>query len=247
MTTVDQLGPALCVLSAKLTRRDVRVGELALDAARRGLPFAHGHRTIDSDYREELGIAPSRIALARLPKLRAAIKDGAIGFESATLLARVASPRTESAWLALADISTTKIFREHVDTAELHARVQGLALDALEPPSFEQLEDARDLERQVLALVLSQSGDADRVGQPEPGPMSVPIASSPEEPGLGTIALRLTLPEDLAPFWNQLEWLHANAGSPSGSFVAFLVAATLGSWRGHHASPAYGDIYLRDR
>jgi hypothetical protein len=105
------------------------------------------------------------------------------------------------------DISTTKIFREHVDAAELHARVQGLALGTLEPPSFERLEDARDLERHVLPLVLSQSGDAERVGQPEPGPTSVPIESSPEEPDLGTVSVLLSLPEDLATFWTQREWL----------------------------------------
>jgi hypothetical protein len=61
------------------------------------------------------------------------------------------------------------------------------------------------------------------------------------------VHVRLSLPEDLATFWTQLEYLHADAGSPSGSFVAFLVAATLESWRGRHRAWAYGDIYLRDR
>lgn len=250
---VPGLDLELRALSAELTRRDLRIGELALEAERRGLPSAHGHRTVDSYYMDELGVAPSsvaaRMALARrvdrLPRLRAAIESGAIGFESATLLARIASPRTESAWLALADISTTKIFREHVDAAELHARVQGLALDGLEPPSCEQLEDARDLERHVLAQVVS--GDTEPGGEPDPGPMSVPFESPPEEDDLGCVPLRLTLPEDLASFWTRLEVLHVDAGFPSGSFVAFLVAATLQTWRGRHRAPAYGDIYLRDR
>ncbi len=76
----------------------------------------------------------------------------------------------------------------------------------------------------------------------------MPIAEAPsDEPDLGTVPVRLSLHEDLADFWTQLEYLHADAGSPSGSFVAFLVAATLESWRGRHRAWAYGDIYLRDR
>jgi hypothetical protein len=61
----------------------------------------------------------ARVALARrvdrLPRLKAAIEAGSVGFETATLLARVATPSTEAAWLRLADISTTKIFRERAD------------------------------------------------------------------------------------------------------------------------------------
>lgn len=78
----------------------------------------------------------------------------------------------------------------------------------------------------------------------------MPIESSPEERHLGSVPLRLTLPEDLATFWTELEYLHAGVsmgGSPSGSFVAFLVAATLARWPGRHGAPAYGDFYLRDR
>lgn len=85
-------------MSAELTRRDLRIGELAMDAERQGLPSTHGHRTVDSDHLDEPGVAPSsiaaRMALARAvnrsPKLRASIEGGAIGFESATLLARIA-------------------------------------------------------------------------------------------------------------------------------------------------------------
>jgi hypothetical protein len=59
----------LCSLSADLMRRDLRLGELALDAELRGVAHNHGHRTFDDYYREGLGSAPSsmaaRVALAR--------------------------------------------------------------------------------------------------------------------------------------------------------------------------------------
>ncbi len=260
---IGLLDSELRALSAELMRKDLRLGELALEAECCGLAFAHGHRTVDDYCREALGVAPSsmaaRVALARrvrrLPLLREAMEAGAVGFETATLLARVASPSTEAAWLELADISTTKIFREHVDAAELHARAHGLSLDALVPPTTSQLDESRELERRVLTMVLADSVDASRAGFPEvgpdvgpntaPGPMSV--STSSDHGTLGTVPLRLNLPTDLAAFWCDLEVLHADAGYPCESFVAFLVRATLDTWRGHTRLPAYGDIYLRDR
>jgi hypothetical protein len=250
ITDVGLLDLELRDLSADLMRRDLRLGELAMEAERCGLPSTHGYRTADDYFREALGLAPSsmaaRIALARrvdaLPRLKATIEAGSIGFETATLLARVAGPATEEAWLALASISTTKIFREWVDAAELHARVDGLPTRPLAPPTVDQVEDVRVFERQVLATLFSGAG-----------PMSVSVQSDPagatsasEVPSLGTVPLRLTLPEDLAKFWCDLEILHADAGSPAGSFVAFLVASTLVTTRGMTKLPAYGDIYLRD-
>lgn len=248
---VGRLDRALRELADELTRRDLRLGELAME-------LGPGLGT-DEFFRETLGLAPSsmaaRVALARrverLPKTKAAILAGNLGFESATLLARVASPETESLWMDRAIISTTKIFREQVDAAELHARAEGRSLRGLRPPSPDELEVARELERRVLGTVFAESsGDS---------PMSVSCSSGAEpepphdEPGhfdhptLGRVDLRLTLPEDLASFWSELEVLHADAGFPGGSFVAFVTRATLDVWRSHARSPAYGDIYLRDR
>ena len=232
---------ALRDLSAELARRDLRLGELALELG----------PCCDTFYRDVLGLAPSsmaaRIALARriqrLPSLRAAIEAGRIGFESATLLARVASPDTEAAWLDLAVISTTKIFREHIDAAELHARVEGRSLRGLWPPTVAEVEGVRELERQVLTTVFESR-------EPAPSPMPVSGTGQGESeptPGLGKVDLRLALPEDLAWFWSELEVLHADAGFPGESFVAFITRATLDTWRGHARLPAYGDIYLRDR
>jgi len=267
IVNVGRLDLELRALSAELMRRDMRLGELALEAECHGIAHTHGHRTVDGYYRDALGIAPSsmaaRVALARrvrrLPRLKEAIEAGAIGFETSTLLARVATPSSEAAWLELADISTTKIFREHVDAAELHARANGSPLGALRPPTEVQLDEVRELERRVLTMVLANTTDApndpneaepsatgpDTEPDTEPGPMSV--SGSSDEATLGTISLRLTLPDHLAAFWCDLEILHADAGFPMGTFIAFLVASTLATWRGVTKLPAYGDIYLRDR
>ncbi len=248
---IEDLDRAIRELAAELTRRDLRLGALALEAERLGLAHRLGFETHDAFYREALGVAPSsmaaRIALARrisgLPLLEAAIHNGAIGFEAATLLARVARPTTEAAWLALAGISTVKRLREQVDAAELHARLDGLPLDRLMPPSVEQLEEARVLERAVLTMVLSEdhngpmSGRLVEAGEGDPG----------DTPDLGRVPIRLSLPEDLADFWRDLEVLHADADDTSHTFVAFLVAAALQTWRGVSRLPAYGHIYLRDR
>ncbi len=180
---VGLLDLELRALSAELMRRDLRLGELALEVECRGVALAHGHRTVEDYHRDALGIAPSsmaaRVALARridqLPRLKAAIEAGSVGFESATLLARVARPWTEAAWLALADISTTKLFREHVEAAELHARAYGLPLDALVPPTHEQLDEARNLERKVLTMVFEHTTDPSHGPDAvRPGPLRNP-------------------------------------------------------------------------
>ncbi len=72
--------------------------------------------------------------------------------------------------------------------------------------------------------------------------MSVPNAE-PSSDGLdlGNVPVRLTLPEDLATFWCQLELLHADAVVSSHcpeSFIAFLVAATRESTAATSPSPA---------
>lgn len=248
---VVRLDRALRELTDELTRRDLRLGELAME-------LGPGQET-DEFFRETLGLAPSsvaaRVALARrverLPKTKAAILAGTLGFESATLLARVASTETEGLWLDRAIISTTKIFREEVDAAELHARVEGRSSRGLRPPSSDELEVARELERRVLGTVFADSsGDSPMSVSGSRGAENEPTHDGPEHfdhPTLGRVDLRLTLPEDLASFWSELEVLHADAGFPGGSFVAFITRATLDVWRAHARSPAYGHIYLRDR
>lgn len=258
VTSLEGLDEALCALAAELARRDLRLGQLGLEAERVGLAHVLGHESVDDFYREALGMAPSsmaaRIALARrvgrLTRLEDRIHHGTIGFETATLLARVASPETENAWLALADISTVKLFREQVDAAELHARIHGLPLDRLAPPTPDQVEEARDLERKILAMVLVPTERmSDQAAVADLAEVADLVRDSPMSVGVGTVRLRLTLPEDLATFWRELEAEYDDAYATPGapSFVAMLVASTLETWRGATRLPAYGDVYLRDR
>lgn len=67
-----------------------------------------------------------------------------------------------------------------------------------------------------------------------------------DEVDAGTVRIRFSLPEDLAATWRELERLHASTDSPE-PFVRFLVLAMLASWRGTAPTPAYADVYLRDR
>ncbi len=248
VTSIFDLDLALRDLATELTRRDLRLGELALEAEACGLAYHLGYDSADTCYREWLGMAPSsmaaRIALARrcqrLTHVRAAVESGRIGFEAATLIARVASPPTESAWLDLADTLTVKLLREHIEAAELHARLDDRPLVGLAPPTPDDLEDSHDLERHVYAVAFG-------VESADPCPMSVPLDPDTDpDPALGTTTLRLSLPEDLATFWRELESAHAER-LPDHTFVEFLVANALTAWRTPTSLPAYGDIYLRDR
>ena len=248
VTSIFDLDLAIRDLAAELTRRDLRLGELALEAEACGLAYHLGYDSADTCYREWLGMAPSsmaaRIALARrcqrLTHVRAAVESGRIGFEAATLIARIASPATEGAWLALADTLTVKLLREHVDAAELHARLDDRPLVGLAPPTPDDLEDSHDLERHVYAMAFG-------IESADPCPMSVPLDPDPDPgPDLGTTTLRLSLPEDLATIWRELESAHAER-LPDHTFVEFLVANALTAWRSPTSLPAYGHIYLRDR
>ena len=128
---------------------------------------------------------------------------------------------------------TVKLLREQIDAAELIARLDETQP---EPPDEAVLEAVRDLERTVLATVAGVDG---------------PIVALPEHDGptSGTVTLRLSLPEDLAHLWRQVEALYEDQldDDPNPTFVAFLVQESLRSWAGQAPLPAYGDVYLRDR
>lgn len=243
-TTVEEVDAALRGLAAELCRRDVRLGELAMLAEQTGLAFKLGCPDPDTLYRDRLGVAPSsmgaRIALARrlpcLAGVEGAIFRGQLGFEAASLVARVATPQTEVEWLALAERSTVKQLREAVEAAELHARLDGAPLDRLAVPTPSQLEDARTFESAALSIGFESAPE-------EPNRMSVDDTS---EPDLGTVPLRLTLPEDLAALWRDLECLLREV-DPEADLLSFLAVTTLRTWRGTAPKVAYHDIYLRDR
>ena len=92
-----------------------------------------GYASFEQYARERIGLSPSaleaRFTLARraeaMPELGAAIASGRIGFEAASLVARVARGTSVSAWIAQAEMRAVKHLREEVDAATMIARVSG--------------------------------------------------------------------------------------------------------------------------
>ncbi len=105
---------------------------------------------------ERLGMSRSavhaRIALARrvlhLHEIGDALADGRIGYEAATLIARVATPDTQAQWIERARRRTFKHLREEVSAAELIARMMRLD-DLPAPPSVEEIAIVQALERDM--------------------------------------------------------------------------------------------------
>jgi hypothetical protein len=145
-----------CV-STELAQRDLVIGDLA-----EALWNADGWRRLgyatESQYaRERLGMSLSAVkakrALARrtrtLPQLREAVNARALGYETARLVAAVASPETAEAWMERARERTVKHLREEVDAAEMLGRI---GVDPkLGPPSEATMEKLAGLERRIVA------------------------------------------------------------------------------------------------
>jgi hypothetical protein len=116
-----------------------------------------GWATEEQYARERVGVShaslKARLTLARrcdrLPEVAEALDGGRIGFEAASLVARVATPRTASAWIERATERTFKHLREEIEGVEMLARASGDA-SVLVPPSDEQVAAVADIERWVL-------------------------------------------------------------------------------------------------
>lgn len=212
-----ELDAAVRGLSRELARREVRLSELVLRFLR-----ARGWRllgyTSEAQYaRERLGMSRSsmlaRRALAArlegLPLLAAALEAGQLGVEAASQVARVATPRTQGAWVERARHRTTKHLREEVAAALVAVRWSG-ELDC-PPPMDSEMTAFHELERAVV------SG---RAYQPQaPSERRVRFAVAPVEPVSEQRRAWLVMLASLA------EWLEGgvqlSAGpSPSASSLA---------------------------
>ena len=107
--------------------------------------------------RERLGVSVSSLrakrALARrlrtLPVVRAALEAGAISFDAAQQIARVATEQTEPLWVERAKCRTAKHLREEVELAEMVARRAGQG--GCLPPSEEQMNAYFGVERAIAS------------------------------------------------------------------------------------------------
>lgn len=237
-------------LSKQLLRRDLALGD-----GLRQLCDANGWRRLGyasfGQYaRERLGVshssAKAHMTLSRralgLEPLRQAVDAGAVGFEAAMLVGRVATEGTVQAWLDRAQQRTLKHLAEEVSTAEVLARTSGVGE---QPPPSEQTQAAMmKLESHVLSGRVFRNGtEVDR------GQMSVAPADDAPLPrrGAGKVTLRWRVSRDVARAWHALKRLHARSGL-GGSFVELLCMSMWHSWK-HTLDPdvAYGDIYARER
>ena len=261
--------------SAELASRDLFFGRMAQRfLALRGwqtLGFAS-----EAHYaRERLGMSRaslrSKLSLARrsqgLHHVADALQQGQIGFEAAHLIARIATPNTERAWLDRATRRTFKHLREEVQAVEMAACYTGKTDRS--PPSEEHIEQMQALERAILSGELlrrvtgncsTESNDqdecAERAERDEPTPVQIsgtPKDEAPNEavqisgsPG-GKVTLRLRVPGDLLLHYRQLERLHRQK-RPNESFIQFLCATFWQTWVPHlGVSDKWESIYRRDR
>ncbi|MCZ7683669.1 MAG: hypothetical protein M5U28_34825 [Sandaracinaceae bacterium] len=174
-------------LAPRLASADVRFGELlAKFFAVRGwrvLGFA-----TERQYAEErLGMSRSsvraRISLSRrvthLSRLGEALREGAVGYEAAALVARVATPDTEEAWIERAKRRTHKHLAEEIHAVEMIAQMMRLE-DPPGPPDDEEVAIAQAIERDFVSgayarrafAIEREDDEAPRVGEGSSSPFA---------------------------------------------------------------------------
>jgi hypothetical protein len=125
-----ELDRSIGELAAGLARWDLHVGMLA-DKLHQVEGWRRLGFSTETQYaRERLGMCASSLrakrALARrlrtLPRVREAVEQGAIGFDAAVQIGKVATERTEKLWLERAKRRTAKHLREEVELCELVMR-----------------------------------------------------------------------------------------------------------------------------
>jgi hypothetical protein len=128
-----QLDPYLRRLASQEARGRRVLGTLAQELLRRRAYHALGFVRIGDYARERLGISGRELqstahvtaALATLPAIAAAFEEGALSWTQVRLLAPVAEPATERAWIALAAARTVRALEALVRTAVVTARDGG--------------------------------------------------------------------------------------------------------------------------
>jgi hypothetical protein len=133
-----------------------------------------GYATETQHARERFGLSRSSLLARRslvrrltgLPALSAALERGALGMEAAAQLVRVATPRTEAAWVERALLRTVKHLREEVNASLTAVRLSGER--DCPPPLESEMEGFHRLERAVLGgranddpFVLSKESEVD--------------------------------------------------------------------------------------
>jgi len=273
---LEALDKCIRYYSAELASRDLFFGRIAQRfLALRGWQ-ALGFATEAHYARERLGISRaslrSKVALAHrtqgLDHIIDALQRGHIGFEAAHLIARIATPETERAWLTRATRRTFKHLREEVQATEMATRFLGEPNHS--PPSDQQIQQMQSVERAILSGELLRKvihnsptkapandppNDTVQIsGSPE-DEAAVPISGAPENEGAvqisvtpgSKVTLRLRVPGDLLLHYRELERLH-HQKLPGESFIQFLCTTFWQTWVPHlGTSDKWEAIYRRER
>src|SRR5688572_22903089 len=144
-------------LSRALARHELDVSRMVLRFHRANGWRVLGYATESQYARERLGVSPSALRgrrslalrLERLPRVAAALGAGKIGVEAALQVVRVATARTELAWVERARQRTVKHLREEVAAALVAVRFSGEV--NCEPPLDAEIAAFQTLEQAVVS------------------------------------------------------------------------------------------------
>ncbi|MGB7476113.1 MAG: HNH endonuclease, partial [Polyangiales bacterium] len=248
--------------SAELASRDLFFGRMAQRfLALRGWQTL-GFTTEAHYARERLGMSRaslrSKLSLARrsqaLHQVADALQQGQIGFEAAQLIARIATPTTERAWLTRATRRTFKHLREEVQAIEMATRYLGQTDTT--PPTEAQLQQVESTERAILSGDLLRRIIRNLESEPNEEAVQISVTpndEAPKEPvqiSVGPsakITLRIRVPGDVLLHYRQFERLHRK-NFPNESFIEFLCVNFWQVWVPHlGTSDRWEMIYRRDR
>ena len=231
---IEALDTRIRQYTAELASRDLFFGRVAQRfLALRGWQ-ALGFVSEAHYARERLGMSRAslrtKVTLARrthgLDHLIDALQQGRIGFEAAQLVARIATPTTEGAWLERATRRTFKHLREEVQAVELAARFAGQTDRS--PPSDEHIEQMQALERAILSGELLRKVTSNSLADsPDEEAPDDPVQIS-GTPG-GKVTLRIRVPGALLLHYRALERAHQQKLSNT-SFIQFLCTSFWQTW-----------------
>jgi len=266
-TGLEALDRCIRYYSAELASRDLFFGRIAQRfLALRGWQ-ALGFATEAHYARERLGISRaslrSKVALAHrtqgLDHIIDALQAGHIGFEAAQLIARIATPDTERAWLTRATRRTFKHLREEVQAVEMATRFLGETDHS--PPSEQHIQQMQSVERAILSgellrKVTHNSSTARPTDEPPNDTVQISVGSKDEAPNDtvqisvtpgSKVTLRIRVPADLLLHYRELERLHRQK-LPGESFIQFLCTTFWQTWVPHlGTSDKWEHIYRRER
>jgi len=167
-------------LSRALARHELELSRCILAFHREDGWRRLGYASAAQYARERLGMSRSSLVgrralalrLEALPRVAEALGGGQIGVEAATQIVRVATARTEAAWVSRARQRTLKLLREEVAAALTAVRLSGESecpppLDA-EMVAFHGLEQAVVSGRACEPQPVNDSHGNDSVDEPQP-------------------------------------------------------------------------------